>query len=138
MNIVFNYILAGVVLGASLSQAEIREWKNADKTKSFKGEYVSSTDSEVTLIKGFTKVTVKQEILSKEDREWIKVKAAEVKAEEAEKLAIEEARLAKEAAKTEFYKTLIKNLYAFDGRKYKKNKLEKVPKEYILYFGASW
>ena len=128
-----KYTLVVLALGSVELVAEMREWHNADRTKSFQAEYISATETEVILLKAHKKLIANQSALSEEDRAWIKVRAAE-QAKEKE----EADRLATAAAKTVFYETLIKNLHFLNGEKLEKKALEKTPQRYILYFTASW
>lgn len=113
-----------------------RTWTSADGQKTFEGDYVSATDTMVTIKRDGKNISFDLSKLSAEDQTFIKEEtekaAADAKAnDESEKL--------KEAA---IPKALSGNLVKLDseGKKYEKFDLADgvIPKYYIIYFSASW
>ena len=121
--------LAAVYVASPL---HAREWTSADGKNTFDGEYVSSTDTTLTVIKGGRKVTFKLTLISDADRTWIKEEQEAVaKAEQEKKEAVS-------LADTVIGKKLMGKTVRVVGNDYKKQDTQKVPDYYFVYYSASW
>ena len=71
----FRYLpLFALLLPLSSLQAEVREWKSSDGSRTFKGEYVSREKNEVTIKReDGNQLTFPIDKLHQKDREWIKL-----------------------------------------------------------------
>ncbi|MGC6465409.1 MAG: hypothetical protein ACON38_04130 [Akkermansiaceae bacterium] len=116
-----------LLAGSSLA----RTWTSSDGSKTFEGDYLSSKDGNVTVLKNGSKLTFKLELLSEADQEYVKAEAKKAAAEEANKAA------AAEFKESDFGKAF-KKLQKLDGKSFAKHELECAPEFFILYFSASW
>ena len=116
---------------ALLSSGSARTWTSADGSKTFEGEFVSSSGDSFTVKQGFNKRTFKLAILSEEDQKWAKAEGLKVAA------IAENKKAAAEFAESDFGKAFGK-LQKLDGKKLVKHELEAAPKYFLLYFSASW
>lgn len=115
-----------------------RTWTSDDGLKTFEGDYKSydETSNQVTVMRGYKKLKFPLDKLSVADRTWIKEKAAEQAAKEAEENA---PTLEDQLAEQTVGKNLnSRTLSRLEGKRFKKAELIKVPEYYILYFTASW
>lgn len=109
-----------------------RTWTSADGSKTFDGEYVTSTDTTVTVtIRGHQR-TFKLDLLSADDKKWI---------------TTEKQRLEKETKQTpaqgslsdqKIGQKLIGNTVRLVKSTFVRQDTQKVPDYYLLYFSASW
>ncbi|BDS06717.1 hypothetical protein NT6N_17570 [Oceaniferula spumae] len=115
-----------------LASAHARIWTSADGSKTFEGNYVSSTDTTVTVLKSGREVTFKLDLISEADRTFVK--------EEAERLAKAEADKAnqKTLADQPVGKKLMGKTVKVVGKKFETVDTTKVPEYYMVYFSASW
>ena len=129
-----NYKTALVIVVFSLP-VHARTWTSADGSKTFEGEYKSFNQetNEVNVIRQYKKLKFSLDVLSKADREWVKVKDAAAEAT-ANVPSVEEQLAAQKVGAKLNKKTLVR----LDGKRFKKAELEKVPEYYLLYFTASW
>ena len=109
-----------------------RTWTSADGKNTFEGTYVKSTETTVTVTKDGRQRTFKMDLLSEDDKTWIKENreriANEAKAE-AEKGNLDDQKIGK--------KLKGKTVSVVAG-KFVDQDTEKVPEYYLLYFTASW
>jgi hypothetical protein len=108
-----------------------RTWTSADGSKTFEGDYLSSSSDSVTVLKKGSKLTFKLDLLSEQDQEYVKTMVAN----EANQEANEEAAA---NFKVSDLGKAFKKLQKFDGKRFSKTELETVPEYFILYFSASW
>ncbi len=112
---------------AGLSPISAKTWTSADGTQNFEAEYISHTETEVTVIKDSKEVTFKQKLLSKADITWVteqtNKEVAQPEASDSEDVIHSNA------------KNYLKKL---SGKSYKKFSPTKKPEYYLLYFSASW
>lgn len=109
-----------------------RTWTSADGKNNFDGDYVSSTESTVTVIKNGQKRTFKMNLLSAEDQSWIKENGKRIEEEAREKAAkgsIDDQKIGKK---------LQGKTVRVVGGKFIQRDTTKVPEYYLLYFTASW
>lgn len=112
--------------------AHARTWTSADGSQTFDGEYVSSTETTVTvIIKGHQR-TFKMELLSASDKKWVAAENARREKEAPEKAAQANPEGAKIAKQLKGRTTRL-----IDG-KFVKQDTQKAPAYYLLYFTASW
>lgn len=108
-----------------------RTWTSASGKNQFEGNYVSSTETAVTVIKNGRQRTFKLELLSEDDKKWIteeKERLATVAKEEVAQGSIKDQKIGKK---------LIGKTVRVMGKKYVAQDTEKVPEYYFLYFSAS-
>jgi len=113
-----------------------RTWTSADGKSTFEGDFVSATDTKVTVKRSNKDMTFDISRLSTEDQSFIK---EEVEKADAAAKAKEESEKLKES---KIPKALAGKLVKLDssGKKYEKFELADgiVPKYYLVYFSASW
>ncbi len=102
-----------------------RTWTSADGKSHFQGEYISSTENTVTVIKNGRKRTFKLSLISEADRTWIKKEASKTN----NNGSIRGQRLSKKLKG----KTVL-----FIGGKFLKHDTKKNPDYYFVYYSASW
>ena len=137
MKVKRTILTLGAVALAFAGSSFARTWTSADGKNTFEGDFISATDTKVTVNRSNKKITFDISKLSSDDQTWIKEElerqAAEAKAkEESEKLL-----------KAKLPKALSGKLVKLDedGKKYEKHDLSEdgtVPKYYLIYFSASW
>lgn len=123
-------LLTAIAIAAMMSPSLARTWTSADGAKTFDGEYVSSTDTSVTVIKNGRKVTFKLDLISEEDQKWIKEegqKAVEAKAKESASL---DDQVIGKKLKGKTVRVM--------GKKFESQDTDKVPQYYFVYYSASW
>lgn len=122
-------ILTLVAVGLSLP-LQARTWTSADGKNKFEGEFVSSTDTTVTVLKKGNKVTFKLELLSDEDKTWI-VEEVKTRKEQAENptTTLKDQKIGKK---------LIGNTMTVLEGKFVAQDTQKVPDYYVVYYSASW
>ncbi|MEZ5301122.1 MAG: thioredoxin-like domain-containing protein [Verrucomicrobiales bacterium] len=126
-------LLLPIIVGAALCAAGFaRTWTSADGSNTFEGEFVSAADGKVTVLRNGREVTFKEELLSEEDREFIKAELAAKDEEAAAKKAAEEAKSAPVPS------ALDGKLMKLDGKSLKAFEPAGVPEYYLVYFSASW
>lgn len=106
-----------------------RTWTSSDGNKTFTGDYVSHTDTTVTVRKSGKLKTFKQSLLSEDDRKWISEQKPEEKPSEDAAASNDPGKIGKK---------LKGKLTKFDGKKYARTELAKTPEYYLVYFSASW
>lgn len=113
-----------------------RTWTSADGKNTFEGEFVSATETRVTVERSNGKITFDISKLSDADKEFIKEESARAAAAAAAKEASEKL---KEAPVPKALSRKLVKLDA-DGKRYEKFELEDgvIPQYYIIYFSASW
>ncbi len=116
---------------ALLSSGFARTWTSADGSKTFEGEFISSSGDSFTVKQGFNERTFKLTILSEEDQKWAKAEGLKAAA------AAENKKAAAEFAASDFGKAF-KKLHKLGDKKFVKHELEEAPKYFLLYFSASW
>lgn len=94
--------LIGLLL---LMEAAIaRTWVSADGSSSFDGEYISHTETKVTLIKAGREISFSRDLLSEKDGEWLntqdEIKKKEAKIKASKKGELETHELAEAKVKT--------------------------------------
>ena len=113
-----------------------RTWTSADGKNTFEGEFVSATETRVTVNRNNGKITFDISKLSDDDQTFIKEETAT--AEAAAKAKAESDKL-KDAA---IPKALSRKLVKLDasGKRYEKFELADgiIPKYYVVYYSASW
>jgi len=120
-------ITAALVLGAA---AESRTWTSADGAKTFEGTlhgYIESTGEVTVLYPNGTARTFKIDLLSAEDREWVKANAGKTGQ-----------RAAGVANDSVVGKTARGKLHILKDGKFEIQDSAKSPKAYLLMFSASW
>lgn len=127
-----RFLLPVLAIGM-MTSAHARTWTSSDGEQHFAGIYLSSDDSSVTVSMAGKDASFKLELLSQEDRDW--VKAEEKRLTEAEKkVAPENATLADQyMGKKLMGKTSIVKVDAFAPFD-----TPKAPNYYFLYYSASW
>lgn len=133
MKIKRTILTLGAAAFAFAGSSFARTWTSSDGKNTFEGDFVSATDTKVTVNKSNKKITFDIVKLSSDDQTWIKEEverlAAVAKAkEESEKLA-----------SAAIPKAIKSKLVKLDGKRLKKAKLpEIIPKYYFLAYSASW
>ncbi len=121
---------------ALAGSAQARTWTSADGKSTFEGELVSSTGSEVTVMRSNKNLTFTLDKLSEEDQAYVREEAEKAAASAAAKAEADKLKEAK------IPKALSRKLVKLDaeGKKYADFNLEDgiIPKYYIVYFSASW
>ncbi len=108
-----------------------RTWTSADGKNQFDGNYLSSTETTVTVIKGGRQRTFKLALLSEDDKKWIteeKERQATAEKEKAARGSLKDQKIGKK---------LIGKTVRVVGTKFVTQDTEKVPEYYFLYFSAS-
>lgn len=126
-NTIITSIAALALVGTSLA----RTWTSSDGSKTFEGEFISSTGDSFTVKQGFKENTFKLAILSEDDQKWAKAEGLKIAA------SAENKKAAAEFAESDFGKAF-KKTHKLDGGKFAKHKLEEAPKFFLLYIAASW
>ena len=124
-------LLTSAAALALISTSSARTWTSADGSKTFEGEFISSTDNSFTVKQGFKEHTYKLAILSEEDQQWVKAEGPKVAA------MIEKKKADAAFAESDLGKSFQK-LQKLKGKKFAKYELTEVPKYFLLYFSASW
>lgn len=121
---------------ALAGSAQARTWTSADGKSTFEGELVSSTGSEVTVMRSNKNLTFTLDKLSEADQAYVREEAEKAAASAAAKAEADKLKEAK------IPKALSRKLVKLDaeGKKYADFNLEDgiIPKYYIVYFSASW
>lgn len=121
--------LALAMAGSGLA----RTWTSADGKNTFEGEFVSATDSNVTVKRANGKVTFAIAKLSDDDQAFIQEQVAAAAEEAAAKA---ESEKLKEAAVP---KAIMGKMVKLDGKSLKRaDEMEVVPEYYFLAYSASW
>jgi len=124
-------ISALVIAMAATSWA--RTWKSADGKSTFEGDFVSATDTRVTVKRSNGNITFNLEKLSADDIAYVKDEVA--KAESNAQASAESEKLKSAAVP----KGIAGKLMKLDGKRLKKaGDPEIVPKYYFLAYSASW
>lgn len=117
-------IITSLIALCGIGIASARIWTNAEGNKKFEAEYVSHTDTQVTVVINEQNAEFDISLLSAEDQTWIKNQSTPTtKPNTAPKTLLEKAN---------------PFLKKFDGQKYTHFKAEKEHEYYLLYFAASW
>lgn len=109
-----------------------RTWTSADGKNQFDGEYISSTETTVTVLKNGRQRSFKLSLLSEDDQKWIKEEAAKKAAadkEKAERGSLKDQKIGKK---------LMGKTVRVVGNKFVTEDTTKVPDFYFVYFSASW
>jgi uncharacterized protein YdeI (YjbR/CyaY-like superfamily) len=129
-------ITCGALALALASVCSARTWTSADGKNTFDGEFVSATETKVTVKRLNGKITFDIVKLSEADREFIKEEVANAAAAAA---AMEASAKLKDAP---IPKALSRKLVKLDaaGKRYEKFDLTDgvIPQYYIVYYSASW
>jgi len=128
-----THITLGAVLLTLAGSALARTWTSADGKNTFEGDFVSATETRVTVNRdNGSKISFDLVKLSDEDQEFVKEEAERVAATAA---AAAESEKLKSAV---IPKAISSKLVKLDGKRLKKSKLEVIPKYYFLAYSASW
>lgn len=113
-----------------------RTWTSADGKNTFEGEFVSATETRVTVDRKNGKITFDISKLSEEDQAFVKEEVA--KAAATAKAKAESEKLKSAAIPKALSRKLVK--LDEDGKRYEKFELSDgiIPKYYLVYYSASW
>ncbi len=129
-------ITLGALVLAMAGVCSARTWTSSDGKNTFEGEFVSATETRVTVDRSNGKITFDISKLSDADKEFIKEELAKAAAAAAAKEASEKLKDAP------IPKALSRKLVKLDdaGKRYEKFDLADgvIPQYYIVYYSASW
>lgn len=124
-------LLTGFILGG---QVQARSWTSADGSKTFNADIKSYDEKsdEVTVLKGYKKMTFKIDVLSEADRKWvIEWSKKEVASEE----EVTGGGLDQQVIGAKLQNGVLSKL---EGKKFVKYEMATAPDYYVVYYSASW
>jgi len=116
-----------------LATSHARTWTSADGEKHFAGIYLHSDASSLTVSMSGKEATFKLDLVSKEDREWVKTEEKRL-ADAEKKDTPEKPTLADQY----IGKKLMGKTSSIRVDKFHPTNTNKVPEYYFLYYSASW